>query len=311
MSVVRIYRSTDPSAPVVDSQPGSVIQILTACLVNGYGTFPPAGWSVSNISTNVAEYTMGPGGTNSRLWVDDSGVFYALVEGRRGSGSTLQRFSARQYFYPTTNIVRSICSRPNLRGWTLIANSRSVHLFVEDEIPGVFSYLFFGDIVSYAGSADLGRACLISTVVNYPVSAPNSGTVLDPFTRFFNEPTYTENLVGTGPVGFFSGDLDNISGPMASGFVSSRNTTTVVPNWPDFEITPLELFSRPYPAANFRVGMVRGLLPGAFRPRTNRVRFKSNKIIQNQSGDISFVAMTSFPLGSESILIQINGTWGN
>jgi hypothetical protein len=57
--------------------------------------------------------------------------------------------------------------------------------------------------------------------------------------------------------------------------------------------------------------MVRGLLPGAFRPRTNRVRFKSNKIIQNQSGDISFVAMTSFPLGSESILIQINGTWGN
>jgi hypothetical protein len=311
MSTVRIYRSTDPSAPVADSQPGSVIQILTACLVSGYGTLAPAGWSVSNISTNISEYTMGAGGTNSRLWVDDTGELYANVEGRRGSGPTLQRFSARQYFYPTTNIVRSICPRPNLRGWTLVANARAVHLFVEDGVSGVFSYMFFGDIVSYAGSGDAGRSCLVSTVVNYPPATPNTGVTIDPFNRFFNDPTYAENLAGTGPVGFFSGDLDNVSGPMACGFLTSRNTTSSPPNWPDLEITPLELFSRPYPAVNFRVGMVRGLLPGAYRSRTNRVRFESNKNLEALSGGATFVAMTSFPIGSESILIQTNGTWGN
>ena len=39
---VTVYRSTDASAPLLTNSNGSLIAVLRACLVDGYGSKPPA-----------------------------------------------------------------------------------------------------------------------------------------------------------------------------------------------------------------------------------------------------------------------------
>lgn len=56
---VRLFRSTDNGAPSLsDSSAGSLITILRACLVNGYGTRLAAGWSMpfSDLPNNKAVF---------------------------------------------------------------------------------------------------------------------------------------------------------------------------------------------------------------------------------------------------------------
>jgi hypothetical protein len=42
----RVYKSTDPGAPTLNGQVGSLIQVLRACLVDGFGSRSPLGWSM-------------------------------------------------------------------------------------------------------------------------------------------------------------------------------------------------------------------------------------------------------------------------
>ncbi len=38
MTTVNLYQSTDASAPILTGSAGSLVTLLDACLVNGYGT---------------------------------------------------------------------------------------------------------------------------------------------------------------------------------------------------------------------------------------------------------------------------------
>lgn len=70
------YASTDASAPVLTGQIGSLISLLDACLVNGYGAKPAAGWTKAYTATaqlpNTAVYTMGAGGTGFSFFINDN-----------------------------------------------------------------------------------------------------------------------------------------------------------------------------------------------------------------------------------------------
>lgn len=52
MSDPVVYKSTDPSAPTLTRTAGSWVNVLRKVLVDGYGSKPAAGWSMSTISTN-------------------------------------------------------------------------------------------------------------------------------------------------------------------------------------------------------------------------------------------------------------------
>jgi hypothetical protein len=47
MTAPTVYKSTDASAPTLDGQVGSLITVLKACLVNGYGAKSAAGWTIA------------------------------------------------------------------------------------------------------------------------------------------------------------------------------------------------------------------------------------------------------------------------
>ena len=51
-----VYRSTDTDAPVLTGLVGSLIAVLDACLVNGYGDKSAAGWTKAFSGTNQAAY---------------------------------------------------------------------------------------------------------------------------------------------------------------------------------------------------------------------------------------------------------------
>jgi hypothetical protein len=53
---VRVYRSTDASAPVLTGQVGSLTALLDAILVNGYGALTAAGWTIAQTTTNKRGY---------------------------------------------------------------------------------------------------------------------------------------------------------------------------------------------------------------------------------------------------------------
>ena len=69
---VRVYSSTDASAPVLTGQVGSLIAVLDACLVNGYGTKTAAGWTKPFAdASNTAVYRSGSGSRAFFRFFDD------------------------------------------------------------------------------------------------------------------------------------------------------------------------------------------------------------------------------------------------
>jgi len=76
----RIYMSTDEGAPVLSATAGSLIGVLDACLVTGYGDLPGAGWEKFAIGADNAAYRA-PDGLRHYLHVLDTIATYATVNG--------------------------------------------------------------------------------------------------------------------------------------------------------------------------------------------------------------------------------------
>jgi len=54
-----LYQSTDSGAPALSGQAGSLLEVLDACLVNGYGGKAAAGWGIAFSSGNKRVYRPG------------------------------------------------------------------------------------------------------------------------------------------------------------------------------------------------------------------------------------------------------------
>lgn len=67
----RIYRSDDTGAPVLTGQVGTLITVLTKCLVDGYGSKMAAGWSVAL------------SGTNKVIFANTTGKYYRIQDNGR------------------------------------------------------------------------------------------------------------------------------------------------------------------------------------------------------------------------------------
>jgi hypothetical protein len=166
---VRLYKSTDASAPSLTGQTGSLVALLDACLVNGYGSKPAAGWTKAYSAANKAAYQQNATGANNAaapmlLYVDDTGP---------GAGSSREArccgFETMSAITPTgtgqfptaaqsaigvgTVVVRkSNTADATVRQWTVIANGQTVYLFIETgdlTAPLGCATFVFGDFKSY------------------------------------------------------------------------------------------------------------------------------------------------------------------
>lgn len=71
------YASTDASAPVLSGTADSLNALLLACLVNGYGTQPGAGWTSPHYDTT----------SKTRVFQNANGFCAQIIDGGPGAGS--------------------------------------------------------------------------------------------------------------------------------------------------------------------------------------------------------------------------------
>lgn len=131
---VRLYRSEDAGAPQLGAV-GSINAILKACLVTGYGSRTPAGWSIAFEDQANNKIALRQGGANGRyLKLDHSADYrYARVNGY-ASMSDIDTGTEGMYDQDTySGEPGGFFSGGNTTGgdmrWTVVADDRSFYYF--------------------------------------------------------------------------------------------------------------------------------------------------------------------------------------
>ena len=160
---VTVYRWDDPGAPVLSNpSAGSLIGVLDACLVNGYGTKPAAGWTKEFSGTNLAAYRQGAGSMCYLRVNDGTGSFKATA---RGYESMTDVDTGTNDFPTAAQLVNGIYIALSTsvtavqKPWIVLADEKRFYLWVGASVLTAASALsasttwqglfFFGDIVSF------------------------------------------------------------------------------------------------------------------------------------------------------------------
>jgi hypothetical protein len=156
---VTVYTSADASAPVLSGTIGTLITVLDACLVNGYGSQAAAGWTKAYSGTNLAAYRMDTTSPSTGMYlrVDDTGTTTARIRGYQ----TMSDINTGTFTFPTDVQIagglylrKSAAASAVARPWMVIADNRAFYMFVfsSQTVYGATSSddsgIFFGDIIT-------------------------------------------------------------------------------------------------------------------------------------------------------------------
>lgn len=168
------YQSSDASAPVLTGQAGSLIGVLTACLVSGYGAKAAAGWSLPYTGTNLAAYRMGAGSNEHYLRVDDTGAQEARLVGYE----TMSAVSVGTGNFPTSAQVsggmyarKSSTANDTARPWRILANDRAAYIFIYSaetsfgNSAATDSTTFFGQLSGLL-TGDAYHTCIVARITS-------------------------------------------------------------------------------------------------------------------------------------------------
>lgn len=200
-SLFTIYRSTDSGAPPLSGASGTLITVLDAVLVNGYGAKSGAGWtkSLSSGSTRAA-YRQGSG-LSGYLRVYDETLFATGYVASGGIGAFigganfLSSFEEKSGWFPQAysggwannaygvfGISKSVTADTTQREWVIAADPYTVYMFVRNSsATGVWVGWAFGEIYSYKTN-DSGRNIIIGRTKD-SAGIPNSDDTLDMATQ--------------------------------------------------------------------------------------------------------------------------------
>lgn len=187
MSQFTIYRSTDTGAPTFYGTTGSYVMLLDACLVNGYGTQPGAGWkkpfaNTSSVPTAVNATCGGwqqPTGSGFYVFINDGApnatslyrecwatgweslvAASASVSNTVGSGSGQFPLPGQSLTTGHVVIRKSTTSdSSSIRQWIVVADSSSFYSFIQpNDLTSTTYFGFgFGDIYSFKNSNTTGN----------------------------------------------------------------------------------------------------------------------------------------------------------
>jgi hypothetical protein len=242
---VRVYRSTDASAPVLTGQAGSLTSLLDAVLVNGYGSATAAGWTIGYTTTNKRAYLQNLTGANNAsgmyLYVDDTAPGAGGAKEARACGfetmSAITPVGTGQF--PTSGqsavgvgtlvIRKSATADSTARAWTIIANGQTIYLFIEtgDQVAPVAAFPFvFGDFFSYKTSDSYAVAIVGRPLENTGSSSSESLSTLSGATV-----QYTLSNVMTGH--YSARSWTGVGGSQKIGKLidNSKMGTASVGNW--------------------------------------------------------------------------------
>jgi hypothetical protein len=276
--ILRLFKSTDVGAPALSGIAGSLVTVLDAVLVDGYGSGgdakSPAGWTRAFTATNKRVYRGDPvAGTGYFLRVDDTGTIgnarHAFLRGYRA----MSDIDTGTEPVPTVAQLTNGClwQKSSLldgtaRAWAIFANDKIAYVFMDCGGNGMaevspflagdgFSHKL-GDQHFFMINANSLTTYTGSTAVNHGTAFITGSLTSAPSTFFFIARAHT-GLIG--PVSGSVVDRDMMINDLAYG----KNGLP----YPDpVSLGMLHGPSHVYEAAN----IVRGKLPGVIVPQHNR-----------------------------------------
>lgn len=210
---VTVYKSNDASAPTLSGTAGTMINVLDACLVNGYGSKSAAGWAKEYSGANKAVYRA-PSGNRFYLRVDHTGTTNVRVvayESMSGIDTGTNAFptDAQQtgggYWYVSNS------ADATARAWMIIAGPKGFYINLGSGLTAAggmasstaYQQLeYFGDFTTYR-SGDAYNAVLHfnASAVQYNTFAALTGFTVTQTDRCIARPyTQTVGAVRSGGV---------------------------------------------------------------------------------------------------------------
>jgi hypothetical protein len=164
-----LYKSTDASAPTLSGTAGSLLTLLDAILVDGYGTKPAAGWTEAYTGTNKRVYRMGSGRLMGyvRILDDASGAagakegFISVNESMSSVDTATDTIiSASGNDLP---IRKSDTADGTARPWVCVADGRTFILVIcanSTSLASVGTLTYAGEIFSFVPNDNYNLAVM-------------------------------------------------------------------------------------------------------------------------------------------------------
>jgi hypothetical protein len=164
---VRTYYATDAEAPILNGNLGSLKAVLLECLVNGYGSKDPAGWTLEFDDTNRMVLKQGAG--NQRYFRFNDNLTLIPRQATVACYETMSDVDTGTNRIPSgveegLYIDKSESSNSaSPRDWMLFATESAVWLVTNTSSTGAFGsnhITFFGDFPSFK-QGDLWNTSII------------------------------------------------------------------------------------------------------------------------------------------------------
>lgn len=298
MGAPTIYRWDDVNAPVLAGTEGSLVNLLTKVLVDGYGSKAGLGWTREfvNAGQTIAVFRNDPAtGTGFFLRVDDSTArggnaprfadlvgYEVMADLNTGNGR-----------FPLTgaqSVGKSNTANTTARAWVVVGDQRGFYLFAwyYDNLPITSSLaalaFWFGDFVSEV-PGDAYACCNI---------AVNEGSY--GYLGVFS-PYYWLARAAGGAVGAIAGALHAGAGPGSSSVAGNLGAT-----YPWYGQL---LVARPW-LSDSASNSFRGWLPGLYYPCH---AYPLNNFTVTAHGDKSLLAVHTNNGGHGQLLIDTSANW--
>jgi len=323
---VRVYRSTDVGAPVLTGEVGSIVTLLNDCLVDGYSTYTPAGW--------VREYT----GTNEIVFKEFNGKMFLRVDDTGSTAANKSRLScfrsmsdvstgSKPAIVPPCNssvsssviLFKSATANSTARPWIVIADEKTIHVFVDQSSSGKYTVFSFGEYYSYIPEND--QNIIISGVATSGGAATDGGIgmrnlpklgltlVIGTYTTGWASPTYgySSRFDGVGCPLDIVGDMTRVGNVTAVYPIGAFTPAITYPDLANGAIRVGRLLIAE--DSDIFVGEVRGLYEPLHKFLASDFNMNGT-LVKPSSGSLSGKTLEFIALeGGGHILAETSNTW--
>ena len=298
---VSIYRSTDPSAPVLTASAGGLINVLDACLVYGYTGHPAAGWTKAFSGSNKAAYKQPVGSNSFYLDVDDTGAasrlraYETMTAIATGTNPTPNDPQLAGGVYVAKSSAADTIAKP----WTLVTNGKIFYLFIDCANTNYADgQLFsFGDFPSYKASDAYNTVIMGNSAAAYSNAAPSGITSALGTTIVGHFIVRSHTQIGTSITSAKITDAPMVGGSMG-----------IAPAMPYPNPIDGGLYLSPLRITEPTAFVIRGIFPGLWCPLHDRPLQQGDTFAG--SGTLAGKTFEAFNLySSAQCFIETSNTW--